>query len=86
MGRDVLLIERFDRLSGGQGRHVVSGLTMLGFVASWGCALPMPAGVKRSQHPLIPPVRGAAYREELVCPQRKTRGKERAQVLSTFNV
>ena len=27
MGRDVLLIERFDRLPGGRRRHVVSGLT-----------------------------------------------------------
>jgi len=31
MGRDVLLIERFDRTRGGRRRHVVSGLTMLGF-------------------------------------------------------
>lgn len=30
MGRDVLLIERFDRGPGGRRRHVVSGLTMLG--------------------------------------------------------
>jgi serine/threonine-protein kinase HipA len=36
MGRDVLLIERFDRLSGGKRRHVVSGLTMLGFDALLG--------------------------------------------------
>lgn len=32
-GRDVLLIERFDRTPGGRRRHVVSGLTMLGFDA-----------------------------------------------------
>jgi serine/threonine-protein kinase HipA len=36
MGRDVLLIERFDRLAGGKRRHVVSGLTMLGFDALLG--------------------------------------------------
>ena len=36
MGRDVLLIERFDRLPGGRRRHVVSGLTMLGFDALLG--------------------------------------------------
>lgn len=36
MGRDVLLIERFDRVSGGLRRHVVSGLTMLGFDALLG--------------------------------------------------
>lgn len=30
LGRDVLLIERFDRSAGGQRRSVVSGLTMLG--------------------------------------------------------
>ena len=33
---NVLLIERFDRLSGGRRRHVVSGLTMLGFDALLG--------------------------------------------------
>lgn len=33
LGRDVLLIERFDRLPGHRRRHVVSGLTMLGFDA-----------------------------------------------------
>ena len=36
MGRDVLLIERFDRLPGGRRRHVVSGLTMFGFDALLG--------------------------------------------------
>ena len=36
MGRDVLLIERFDRVRGGRRRHVVSGLTMLGFDALLG--------------------------------------------------
>jgi len=36
MGRDVLLIERFDRPPGGQRRQVVSGLTMLGFDALLG--------------------------------------------------
>lgn len=36
MGRDVLLIERFDRAPGGRRRHVVSGLTMLGFDALLG--------------------------------------------------
>ncbi len=36
MGRDVLLIERFDRLAGVQRRHVVSGLTMLGLDAHLG--------------------------------------------------
>ena len=36
MGRDVLLIERFDRLAGGQRHHVVSGLTMLGLDAHLG--------------------------------------------------
>lgn len=36
MGRDVLLIDRFDRLAGGQRRHVVSGLTMLGLDALLG--------------------------------------------------
>lgn len=36
MGRDVLLVERFDRLPGGQRGHVVSGLTMLGFDALLG--------------------------------------------------
>jgi serine/threonine-protein kinase HipA len=36
MGRDVLLIERFDRLPGGRRSHVVSGLTMLGFDALLG--------------------------------------------------
>jgi len=36
MGRDVLLIERFDRTRGGRRRHVVSGLTMLGFDALLG--------------------------------------------------
>jgi len=36
MGRDVLLIERFDRLPSGRRRHVVSGLTMLGFDALLG--------------------------------------------------
>lgn len=36
MGRDVLLVERFDRRSGGLRRHVVSGLTMLGFDALLG--------------------------------------------------
>ncbi len=36
MGRDVLLIERFDRLAGGQRHHLVSGLTMLGLDAHLG--------------------------------------------------
>ena len=36
MGRDVLLLERFDRLAGGRRRHVVSGLTLLGFDALLG--------------------------------------------------
>ena len=36
MGRDVLLVERFDRLPGGRRHHVVSGLTMLGFDALLG--------------------------------------------------
>ncbi len=36
LGRDVLLIERFDRLPNGQRRHVVSGLTMLGVDALLG--------------------------------------------------
>ena len=36
MGRDVLLIERFDRQPGGRRRHVVTGLTMLGFDALLG--------------------------------------------------
>jgi len=36
MGRDVLLIERFDRLPGGRRRHVVSGLTLLGLDALLG--------------------------------------------------
>jgi serine/threonine-protein kinase HipA len=36
MGRDVLLIERFDRVAGGRRRHVVSGLTLLGFDALLG--------------------------------------------------
>lgn len=36
LGRDVLLIERFDRQPGGRRRHVVSGLTMLGFDALLG--------------------------------------------------
>lgn len=36
MGRDVLLIERFDRAPGGRRRHVVSGLTILGFDALLG--------------------------------------------------
>lgn len=36
MGRDVLLIERFDRAEGGRRRHVVSGLTMLGYDALLG--------------------------------------------------
>lgn len=36
MGRDVLLLERFDRLPGGRRRHVVSGLAMLGFDALLG--------------------------------------------------
>lgn len=36
MGRDVLLIKRFDRTPGGGRRHVVSGLTMLGFDALLG--------------------------------------------------
>jgi serine/threonine-protein kinase HipA len=36
MGRDVLLIERFDRPPGGHRRHVVSGLTLLGFDALLG--------------------------------------------------
>lgn len=36
LGRDVLLIKRFDRALGGQRRHVVSGLTMLGFDALLG--------------------------------------------------
>lgn len=36
MGRDVLLIRRFDRVIGGQRRHVVSGLTMLGMDALLG--------------------------------------------------
>lgn len=35
MGRDVLLLERFDRLPGGR-RHVVSGLTLLGLDALLG--------------------------------------------------
>jgi serine/threonine-protein kinase HipA len=35
-GREVLLIERFDRPSAGQRRHVVSGLTLLGFDALLG--------------------------------------------------
>ena len=35
-GRDVLLIERFDRRVNGQRRHVVSGLTMLGLDALLG--------------------------------------------------
>jgi len=35
-GRDVLLIERFDRPTLGQRRHVVSGLTLLGFDALLG--------------------------------------------------
>lgn len=36
MGRDVLLLERFDRLPGGRRRHVVSGLTLLGLDALLG--------------------------------------------------
>lgn len=36
MGRDVLLIERFDRRPGGRRCHVVSGLTMLGLDALLG--------------------------------------------------
>ncbi len=36
MGRDALLIERFDRMPAGRRRHVVSGLTMLGFDALLG--------------------------------------------------
>lgn len=36
LGRDVLVIERFDRLPGGRRRHVVSGLTMLGLDALLG--------------------------------------------------
>ncbi len=36
MGRSVLLVERFDRLAGGQRRHVVSGLTMLALDAHLG--------------------------------------------------
>ena len=36
MGRDVLLIERFDRLPDGRRRHVVSGLTIFGFDALLG--------------------------------------------------
>lgn len=36
MGREVLLIERFDRLPSGRRRHVVSGLTMLGLDALLG--------------------------------------------------
>jgi serine/threonine-protein kinase HipA len=36
MGRDVLLIERFDRPPGRRRHHVVSGLTMLGFDALLG--------------------------------------------------
>jgi serine/threonine-protein kinase HipA len=36
MGRDALLIERFDRVPGGRRRHVVSGLTLLGFDALLG--------------------------------------------------
>lgn len=36
LGRDVLLIERFDRLPNRQRRHVVSGLAMLGFDALLG--------------------------------------------------
>lgn len=36
MGRDVLLIERFDRPQGGGRRHTVSGLTMLGLDAHLG--------------------------------------------------
>lgn len=36
MGRDVLLIERFDRPTGGRRRHVVSGLTLLGLDALLG--------------------------------------------------
>jgi serine/threonine-protein kinase HipA len=36
LGRDVLLIERFDRSPGGGRRHVVSGLAMLGFDALLG--------------------------------------------------
>ncbi|ABL81870.1 MULTISPECIES: type II toxin-antitoxin system HipA family toxin [unclassified Nocardioides] len=36
VGREVLLIERFDRPPGGRRRHVVSGLTMLGFDALLG--------------------------------------------------
>lgn len=31
LGREVLLVERFDRLPGGYRRHMVSGLTMLGY-------------------------------------------------------
>src|SRR5690606_11601321 len=33
MGRDVLLLQRFDRPRAGERRHVVSGLTMLGLDA-----------------------------------------------------
>ena len=36
LGRDVLVIERFDRQPGGRRRHVVSGLTMLGYDALLG--------------------------------------------------
>lgn len=36
LGRDVLLIERFDRYAGGRRRHVVSALTMLGLDAHLG--------------------------------------------------
>ncbi|MBA3744952.1 type II toxin-antitoxin system HipA family toxin [Sporichthya sp.] len=36
LGRDVLLIQRFDRLPGGRRRHVVSGLTILGLDALLG--------------------------------------------------
>ncbi|MGD9960145.1 type II toxin-antitoxin system HipA family toxin [Nocardioides sp.] len=36
LGRDVLVINRFDRLPGRQRRHIVSGLTLLGFDALLG--------------------------------------------------
>jgi serine/threonine-protein kinase HipA len=36
MARDVLLLERFDRVPGGRRRHVVSGLTLLGLDALLG--------------------------------------------------
>ena len=51
-GKDVLLVERFDRPGGGQRRHLVSALTILG-LAEYTGAVPQLRGSGRPHPPVV---------------------------------